>query len=85
MDHTESISDQEKIFVIKIARCFITEAVESQQTYKLPVDKWDADYYSGEEELPEGETESELVKRQNIIEACGGSKFIECIFKLPDL
>jgi hypothetical protein len=33
--------------VIKIARCYITEAVESKQYYKLPVDKWDADYFPG--------------------------------------
>jgi hypothetical protein len=37
------------------------------------VDKWDSEYYSGEEELPPGETESELIKRQNMIEECGGS------------
>lgn len=45
------------------------------------MDKWDADYYSGEEELPEGETENELTKRQNLIQECGGSEFIESIFK----
>lgn len=64
------------MFIIKIARCYITEAVEGKQNYKLAVDKWDADYYSGEEELPEGETENELTKRQNLIQECGGSEFI---------
>ncbi len=81
MDNHETIEDEEKIFIIRIARCYITEAVEGNQTYKLSVDKWNADYYSGEEELPPGETESELVKRQNLIEECGGSEFIRSIFK----
>lgn len=36
------------MFVIKIARCFITEAVEGNQNYKLPVDKWSADYFPGD-------------------------------------
>jgi hypothetical protein len=34
--------------VIKIARCFITEAVEGNQSYKLQVDKWNADYFPGD-------------------------------------
>ena len=85
MDHPDSISDQEKIFVIKIARCYITEAVEGDQNYKLPVDKWGAEYYSGEEELPPGEDTTELVKRQWLIESCGGSEFIESLMRLPDL
>jgi hypothetical protein len=42
------VNDAEKIFILKLVRCYITEAVESKQNYKLPVDKWDADYYSGE-------------------------------------
>ena len=58
MSNHETIQDDEKMFIIKIARCYITEAVEGKQNYKLAVDKWDADYYSGEEELPEGETEN---------------------------
>ncbi len=49
MTNHETIQDEEKIFIIKIARCYITEAVEGQQNYKLAVDKWDSDYYSGEE------------------------------------
>ena len=81
MSNHETIQDDEKMFIIKIARCYITEAVEGKQNYKLAVDKWDADYYSGEEELPEGETENELTKRQNLIQECGGSEFIESIFK----
>jgi hypothetical protein len=44
MDNPTKIADQQKIFVIKMVRCFITEAVESKQSYKLSVDKWDADY-----------------------------------------
>lgn len=56
MSNHETIHDEEKIFIIKIARCYITEAVEGSQNYKLAVDKWDSDYYSGEEELPAGET-----------------------------
>jgi len=47
MNNHESINTAEKIFVIKIARCFITEAVEGQQTYKYPVDKWNASYFPG--------------------------------------
>lgn len=58
MDNHETIADDEKIFIIKIARCYITEAVEGKQNYKLSVDKWNSDYYSGEKELPEGQTES---------------------------
>jgi hypothetical protein len=54
MNNHETIEDEEKIFIIKIARCYITEAVEGKQNYKLPVDKWNADYYSGVEELPPG-------------------------------
>jgi hypothetical protein len=42
MNNPGTIDDQEKIFIIKIARCYITEAVEANQTYKLPVDKWSA-------------------------------------------
>jgi hypothetical protein len=47
MKYPEEVKDSEKIFVIKLARCYITEAVEGNQSYKLPVDKWSADYYSG--------------------------------------
>ena len=55
MNHHNTISDTEKIFVIKFARCFITEAVEGEQAYKLPVDKWDGDYFPGsiDEESPD--------------------------------
>jgi len=38
------IKDEEKIFVVKLIRCFLTEAIEEKQNYKLSVDKWDADY-----------------------------------------
>lgn len=54
MDNHETIEDDEKIFIIKIARCYITEAVEGKQSYKLSVDKWNAEYYSGEQELAPG-------------------------------
>lgn len=38
--------DSEKIFIIKLVRCYISEAVESHQNHKLPVDKWGPEYYS---------------------------------------
>ncbi len=44
MNNTGLVKDEEKIFVIKLIRCYITEAIEEKQSYKLPVDKWDADY-----------------------------------------
>ena len=47
MNNHETISTAEKIFVIKIARCYITEAVEARQNYKYPVDKWNSDYAPG--------------------------------------
>lgn len=47
MNNHDSISTSEKIFVIKIARCYITEAVEGAQNFKFPVDKWDAGYFPG--------------------------------------
>ncbi len=46
MSNPEKIDDQQKIFVIKLVRCFITEAVEGKQLYKRSVDKWDADYFN---------------------------------------
>lgn len=46
MSNPENISDDEKVFVIKLIRCYISEAVEEQQNYKLAVDKWNAEYYS---------------------------------------
>jgi hypothetical protein len=82
MNNPDQISDDEKIFVIKLIRSYISEAVEEQQNYKLPVDKWGPDYYSDD---TSGETEyenkSELVRRQHEIEECGGSDFIISIFK----
>lgn len=45
MENPDKIDDQQKIFVIKLIRCYITEAVEEKQSYKLPVDKWDAEYF----------------------------------------
>jgi hypothetical protein len=48
MNNQHDITDNEKIFIIKLARCYITEAVEGNQSYKLPVDKWNPDYYSEE-------------------------------------
>ena len=44
MEYPDQINDREKIFVIKLVRFYITEAIEEKQNYKLPVDKWDADY-----------------------------------------
>lgn len=46
MHNPDKINDEEKIFTIKLARCYITEAVEENQIYKLEVDKWSADYYT---------------------------------------
>lgn len=40
------IQDSEKIFLIKLVRCYIAEAVEEKQNHKLSVDKWSADYYT---------------------------------------
>jgi len=74
MNNHETISVAEKIFVIKIARCYITEAVENEQSYKYPVDKWNSDYFLGEKGDP-------LYERQCLIMECGGSSFIESIFK----
>lgn len=47
MNNHKTIGVAEKIFVIRIARCFITEAVEEGQNFKLPVDKWNSDYFPG--------------------------------------
>ena len=46
MNNPTEISDDEKIFVIKLVRCYISEGVEENQNYKLSVDKWSADYYA---------------------------------------
>jgi len=74
MRYQNDINDNEKIFIIKLARCYITEAVEGNQSYKLPVDKWSPEYYTEDEVDENGE--SEFVRRQNLIEQCGGSDFI---------
>lgn len=79
------IEDSEKIFLIKLVRCYITEAVEEKQNHKLAVDKWSADYYTDDtncvEITAEANEKSELVKRQHMIEECGGSKLLLSIFK----
>ena len=56
------VKDSEKIFIIKLVRCYITEALEGKQDFKLPVDKWDADYTKNTKdgEEPDPETPSEL-------------------------
>jgi hypothetical protein len=48
IEHPDVIQDSEKIFLIKLVRCYITEAVEEKQNHKLAVDKWSADYYTDE-------------------------------------
>lgn len=48
-EHPQDISDSEKIFVIKLARCYVSEAVERDQSYKLGVDRWSADYYTDDQ------------------------------------
>ena len=42
MKDPKKIEDVYKIPVIKLIRCYISEAVENKQQYKLSVDKWDA-------------------------------------------
>jgi hypothetical protein len=82
MNNPTEISDNEKIFVIKLVRCYISEAVEENQNYKLSVDRWSADYYTDESSAEDDdEKKSELVRRQHEIEECGGSDFIISIFK----
>lgn len=76
MKYPAEINDSEKIFVIKLARCYLTEAVEGSQSYKLPVDKWTPDYYKNAEDSIDENGQTEFVKRQNLIETCGGSNFI---------
>ena len=81
MNNHETISDAEKIFIIKIARCYITEAIEEKQQFKFPVDKWNADYFPGSSDDPEAAerialAEEKLKERQWLIKDCGGSEFI---------
>ncbi len=73
MNSSDKIQDSEKMFVIKLARCFLTEAVESSQNYKMAVDQWSPEYYDGEDK--------KLLERQNILESCGCSNFLISIFK----
>ena len=56
MRYQHEINDNEKIFIIKLARCYLTEAVEGSQSYKLPVDKWDPSYYAEDEVDENGES-----------------------------
>ncbi len=51
MNNQHEINDNEKIFIIKLTRCYITEAVEGNQSYKLPADKWNPEYYSEEGQI----------------------------------
>ena len=46
MSDPDSIQDEYKIPIIKLIRCYISEAVEHKQSYKLSVDKWDAEYFA---------------------------------------
>lgn len=46
IDYPDVIKDEEKIFIIKLVRCYIAEAVEEKQNHKLSVDKWNAEYYT---------------------------------------
>ena len=64
-------------------RCYIAEAVEEKQNHKLSVDKWNASYYTDDTSGCDiySEDRSELVRRQHMIEECGGSKLILSIFK----
>ncbi len=66
MNNPTEISDNEKIFVIKLVRCYLSESVEEYQNYKLSVDKWSADYYTDEcSAEDDDEKKSELVRRQH--------------------
>jgi hypothetical protein len=49
----------------------------------LPVDKWSADYYSGEEDELDDNGHSEFIRRQDLIESCGGSDFIISLLSEP--
>jgi hypothetical protein len=83
INYPDQITDSEKIFIIRLVRCYISEAVEEKQNHKLSVDKWNAEYYtdnfSGADAFSEGR--SELVRRQHEIEECGGSKLLLSILK----
>lgn len=48
MADPKKIEDVHKITIIKLIRCYISEAVESKQQYKLSVDKWDAEYFAND-------------------------------------
>ena len=51
MNQPTKFQDTEKIFVIKLIRCYLTEAVEEKQYHKLSVDKWNADYCNENDEF----------------------------------
>jgi hypothetical protein len=67
INYPDIIRDSEKIFIIKLVRCYIAEAVEEKQNHKLSVDKWSADYYTDESSGANllDEEKSELVRRQH--------------------
>ena len=46
----QSFQDEEKIFIIRLIRCYITESVEEKQNYKLSIDQWEPSYYDQSEE-----------------------------------
>ena len=77
MKEPNKFNDSEKVFIIKLVRCYLTEAIESKQDYKLPVDKWEADYFT---KIDDQEIEELFTERQKQIEKCGGSDFIMSIF-----
>ena len=76
-EYPKSFKDTEKIFFIKLVKCYITEAVEEKQNYKNPIDQWDAEYVKEHDKL--------FKKRQNEIRKCGGSDFIISILKEENL
>lgn len=67
INNPDQVTDSQKIFIIKLVRCYISEAVEKDQNHKLSVDKWSADYYTDQCSgmSPSNENRSELVKRQH--------------------
>ena len=67
IENPDQISCAEKVFFIKLVRCYISEAVEDKQNHKLPVDKWNADYYTDESSGKDFDSseKSELVRRQH--------------------
>jgi hypothetical protein len=46
--YPKDIEDKYKIPIIKLIRCYLSEAIEKNQQYKLCVDLWDAEYVAND-------------------------------------